>query len=951
MTEEEADKSTSAFHLCLNAIFLGPPLPLNGRLYVLIELDGVARLLCLDPKNLTAVKDWPQKVPTLIWSQKLGRPNNALPGDSIRRFQGSFLAAGEGILLCPTNSGMLIGVDIMSRSLLWAHAYRKMDAPQKPQYDPNTGMMKQQGTQLAADRWRGAAPIVSGGRAVFAAYDSPNLECLDVRSGRILWTTKRQPEDLYVGGVVNDRVIVVSKTSVRAYHLAGENPETLTPKPAWTDDTGNMKATTLSGVTPTGHGIASKSSYYLPVRPEHAGKDNTPSAEIWAINLETGAVSSKTGARLRKDGGGNELARFGLGNLVFQDGLVIAQSAFEVGVYPQLEVKKAEMDRLLKANPKDPKGLFNRGEINLDDGKILEAIADFKEAEKNGPPDELKPSIRDKLYMAYTEILRENFTRGEVFLKEYEALCVVPIEADLEPFEKKRREDETLRRQRTYYSLLAKGREDQKRLNEAFDHYLTLAGLGEGRTLAEFDEPSVKIRPDVWARGRIEGMIRRASDPAARKTLEDRVNKEWSEVQAGNDRARLQKFVDVFGPYFQAGSEAQLKLAEILIQSGTEDDSRDAQVHLSQLRATAEDPVVRARATEALARIMIKNQLMEDAVGLYLQLGKDYPTVVVRDGKTGADYLTDLLTDRRLLPYLEPARYPLPPKVKVEQRDAQHNGNMGAMFEVEPEGDLFPTYRRLRFTIDMVSSGNNSWTFRGYDRSTGVERCRFTDIHPPMQYNPGNWQNARHVQACGHLVLLQVSNWMYCFDLAEKKERWRKNLLGENINLQANQIIDQGNGEIYVQFTDGTRQQIGGVSVIQPGYVCLLTRDGLEVTEPTSRKALWVRRNIADHVHIFGDGRFILMVELGPNMKPISTRMVRAVDGMSVDSAPDSGRLFAAAKSYKIHGRDVLLHEADGAKQVLRLYDASTGKDVWKKEFDAKAVLVKSLHPEWTGVV
>ena len=517
-----------------------------------------------------------------------------------------------------------------------------------------------------------------------------------------------------------------------------------------------------------------------------------------------------------------------------------------------------------------------------------------------------------------------------------------------------RRGDESLRRKRLYYYLLAKGREDQKRLGEAFDNYLTLASLGEGKTLFEMpDEPSVRMRPDVWARGRIEGMIRRAGDPVARKSLEDRVNKEWEDVQVKNDRKKLQEFVDVFGPYFSAGSAAQLRLADVLMNSGTEDDSRDAQVYLAQLRATAEDPIVRAKATESLARMMVKNHLMEDAVGLYLQLGKEFPTVLIRDGKTGADFLTDLLTDRRLLPFLEPARYPLPPKVKVEQREAQNNGNMGAMFEVDPEGELFPMYRRLRFTIDMVTSGNNSWTLRGYDRSTGVERFPpLKDIHPPMQYNPGNWQSAKQLQASGHLLLLQVGNWVFCFDLAEKKERWRKNLLGEGVNLQANQIMDQGDGDVFVNYIDGTRQAIGRVSIIQPGYVCLLTRDGLEVCEPMSRKQLWTRRNIAEKTQIYGDARYITLVEVGADRKPIATRILRAVDGLLVEGAPDAGRILAAAKSYKVFGRNVLLHETAGdQKQVLRLYDLATGKDVWKHEYDAKALPVKSINPEWTGFV
>jgi len=946
LTEEEADKSTNAFHLCLHAVFLGPPLPLNGRLYVLMELDGIVRLLCLDPKNLQPVKDWHLKAPTLLWSQKLGRPNNTMPGDSIRRFQGAFLSAGEGIILCPTNSGMVVGVDIMSRSLLWAHSYRKVDAPKQPVYDPSIGGYRQTGSQLAENRWRGAAPIVSGGRAVLSAYDAPTLDCIDVRTGKLYWRLPRQNDDLYVGGIVNDKVIVVGRHSVRAYNLTGETD--LNPKLAWGE-----KGTSLAGATPTGHGIASKNAYYLPVRPENAGKDNVPAAEIWAFNLDTGAIASKTGARLRKEGGGNELARFGLGNLVFQDGMVIAQSAFEVAVYPQLELKKKEMNDLLAKNPKDPKGLFNRGEIHLDDGKISEAIADFKLAEANAPPEELKASLQDKLYVAYSELLREKFDDGEKYLKEYQSLCTVPIEPDLEPFEKRRREDESLRRKRTYHYLLARGRESQKRLSEAFDEYLMLASLGEGRSLFEPpDEPSVKMRPDVWARGRIEAMIRRTMDATARKSLEERVNLEWDKVRAGNDRKKLQEFVDVFGPYFASGSLAQLKLAEMLVATGNEDDTREAQVHLSQLRAGAEDPAIRAKATEALARMMIKNQQMEDAVGLLLQLGKEYPTVVVRDGKTGADYLTDLLTDRRLLPFLEPSRYPLPPRMKATQVNGQNNFAYGAQFEAEVVGDLFPMYKRLRYSFDIVSSGNQSWTLRGFDRAGGVERLIFRNINPPMQWNPGNWQSAKHVQGAGHLMLVQVGNWVYCFDLAEKKERWTKNLLGEGVNLPGNQIFDPGNGEVYVNYQDGTRQVIGGVTLIQPGYAAVITRDGLEVVEPMTRKTLWVRRNVSDRTRIYGDSRYILMVELDANSTtPASMKLVRAVDGMTVDGYKDPTNALKAAKSYKMYGRTALLSEETGDKKILRLLDLATGADVWKREYDAKSITIKSHRPEWCGFV
>ena len=91
--------------------------------------------------------------------------------------------------------------------------------------------------------------------------------------------------------------------------------------------------------TPTGHGVGGKGFFYLPVRQQNAGRDATPPAEIWAINVETGDHKI-TGARKRNDNSTAELVKYGLGNLVFQDGMVFAQSAWELDCFPQLEQKR-----------------------------------------------------------------------------------------------------------------------------------------------------------------------------------------------------------------------------------------------------------------------------------------------------------------------------------------------------------------------------------------------------------------------------------------------------------------------------------------------------------------------------------------------------------------------------------------------------------------------------------
>ncbi|HVL15865.1 MAG TPA: PQQ-binding-like beta-propeller repeat protein [Gemmata sp.] len=951
LTEEEADVSTDAFQLCLDAIFLSTPLPLNGKLYVLVEQAGVLRLLCLDPKNLVPVPGFRHmKVPTLVWSQKLGRPNNPLPQDSIRRFQGCTLAASEGIIVCPTNSGAVVAVDIMSRSLLWAHAYRFVNPnePRQPvQINPQTGQPIPQ-MQLPVDRWRGSTPIITGGRVVVTAYDSNRLECLDLRTGKVQWWVPRDGNDLYVGGVVNDRVIVVGRNQVRGFQLTGEGDDQK-PKPAF-------EPVTLPGATPTGHGVGGKGVFYIPVRQDNAGKDAVPAAEVWAVNVETGQVVSKTGARKRDDNG--VLARYGIGNLVFQDGQVYAQSAWELACYPQLEQKRAEMDRLLTANPNDPLGLLSRGELLLDEGKLAAAIADFKAAQKNKLPPEKEPLVREKLYVAYTEVIRNDFAAGEPFLEEYDALCVVPVAGDLDPTEKRAREEETERRKRLYLYLLAKGREGQGRLGEAFDHYLALARLGEGKALLDMpDEPNVRMRPDVWARGRIEGMIRRATDAAARKSLEDRVGKEWEDVRKANDLPRLRDFVSVFGPYFATGAEAQFLLADRLLETNNEADAREAQTHLGELRATADDPKVRARATEALARLMVKNLLMEDAVGLYLQLGKEFADVVVRDGKTGSEFMRTLLTDKRLFPYLEPSRYPMPTRVKAERKDPIQSAMNNAQFEVQPGGDLFPMYRRWRFVFDQFVSQNGTWTLRAFDPSTGAEVRRFSGLQPPQfqNYNPGSMPFSKFVQGNGQLLVVQLGAWVYCFDLAEKKERWQKNLLGDPIPGQAQPMLTQepgADGEVVIRSSDGFMLTLGKSAVLQAGYCALLTRDGLEVVEPLSRRVLWTRRGVPDRAQLHGDGRYLLIIESGSDKRPDKTTLLRATDGMVVEGSPDSGRVLRGARSFTISGRTALLSEGTGDQpRVLRMYDLATGKDLWRREYDAKAIPIRAITGDWAGFV
>ncbi|MCZ2343681.1 MAG: PQQ-binding-like beta-propeller repeat protein [Bacteroidales bacterium] len=951
MTEEEERKSTNTAELTDNAIFLGPPVPINGKLYVLYERDSYLRLACIDPHKLVGGQvensKRADKYPELIWTQNLGRPNTPLHQDSLRRIQPVYLTYADGVLVCPTNCGAVIAVDINARSLLWARGYGTAD----PQPKPINGRIRRVPVNpqqtLPQDRWRASAPIIADGKVIVTAYDSDQIQCLDLRTGNILWADAREKDDLMVGGVVSGTVVVVGKNTARGYALNGNG------KPIWKQ---------LKIGTPAGHGVATKDGlYYIPMLGDPDRPDSTQ-PQVWAIDAASGQVRSKTAFREKTidyvDRYEPKDSRIVLGNLVFHEGQLFSQSATRISAFPLIELKKREMDRLLAQNPNDPKGLTFRGELLLDDGKLQAAVADFKAAEKHNPPEEIRRTIREKLYQAYTELLRNNFDAAEGILNEYQALCEIPIDTENEL---KRQEllDEQIRRKGLYLSLVARGREKQGRLVEAFDHYRAFASLGDNSQLFSiFDEPNGMTRPDVWARGRIDAMIRNAKDPATRKPLEDRVTSDWEAVRGANDLKRLREFVQVFGPYFPSGREAQLLLAEKLLLTNNDDDMRDAQIQLMQLWATAEDDQTIARAIEALARVMTRRGMLEDAVGLYAQLGTRYAEVVVRDGKTGAELYGELITDKRLLPYLEPARGSTFSSYNVEFQ----LGNTGRPFQqqtftVRPDGDLLPFFARYRLTMEMnPNGGTEPWVLRVTDHVTGEDRCKFPGLSMILGRNGFNQgpPSYRVAQASGHLLLMNIGQFAYCFDLAEKRELWRYNLFGNNFQdpnqqpqVQPPQPGEDPN-ELVVSYPDGWTLRLGRSAVIQPNYVCLVTRDGLVALDPYTKELLWQRTNVSTKAQVFGDARHLFLIET--SAAGTTAKVLRAVDGSIVENVPDFAAMYASSARVGVWGRHILLSEGGDEKpRVLRLYDPLTGQDAWSKQYPPQAVIITTDDRDWTG--
>ncbi|HKB05666.1 MAG TPA: PQQ-binding-like beta-propeller repeat protein, partial [Gemmataceae bacterium] len=518
--------------LLADCFFLGPPLPLGGKLYLVVEKYGGADkddgllLVCLDPARLEPSTRQPTPVPGLVWYQKLGEPNGRLPQDSFRRFQAIHLAYADGVLVVPTNAGAVLGIDLFSHSLIWAANYKSNKTAAPPM---NEEMMMRGGRGFRAvqpgmaggpmsyettrERWHASAPMIVGSKVVFTAFDSDTVECVDLHDGRPAWKApvNRQDGDQYVAGVFDDRVMVVGKGYVRFHNLA----------------TGQQVKDAIPTGVPTGIGTATTNSlYFLPIK---ASKDKSNEPGIVAIDTKTMQVKGTSRSRKK------EIA----GNLLFYEGDVYSVTPTALSSYPQLDTKIKDTQTRLGKDPNDPIGLLDLAMLQHDDGRLEPAIETYRKTLNAKPPEDVRAKAREKLFEAITELLQNDFNAGEKMLDEYKTLCTVEIPAIATEAQKSMLAEEELRRKSNFYCLVAKGKETQGKLLEAFEAYMAFGTLvGNKEMVSVIDEPNTNARPDVWARGRIQNMIRKAT-PAQRKPLEDKVVQEWNKVKGAKDLEAL----------------------------------------------------------------------------------------------------------------------------------------------------------------------------------------------------------------------------------------------------------------------------------------------------------------------------------------------------------------------------------------------------------------------------
>jgi outer membrane protein assembly factor BamB len=937
--------------------FLGPPLPLGEKLYVLGESNAEIKLLCLQTRRTPKpgnANDYQFSV-ELVWSQPLGVVDRRITEDPVRRTEAAALSYSDGILICPTNAGSIVGVDLLTRSLVWAYSYQSevnnVDA--ENMIFPGGGRARVfRGGGIVTEpmfgsiQWSFSAPVISAGKVLLAPPDGKALHAINLRDGSLAWSVNRVDNakdasisDNYLAGVFDGKVILAGKASIRALDLS-------TGKQLW--------RTAIS--MPIGRGTANERSYFIPVRGN----------EIWVVSLSDGHIIGKSKALHKEQ----------LGNLVLAGDELISLTPSALLVYPQQAVKERQVAQRLKANPTDPIGLLERGELRWHKGDHENAVDDFRASLANKPAPATKEAAQTKLFDADCDLLEADFNGHEKLLAECDRLLADSSSTTNE----NGGPGSSLDRRSRLLCITAKGRERQGRILDALQCYQDYAKL-DSKLIPSPEDPQTKILPSVWARAQAQSLAARAN-ASQKDQLQAHLRTLWQQTEKeSNESDRLSamiQFADFYGDITAIGQEASLAVAEKLVLAK---DFTPAQLRLLPLLESRE-PNIAAKATEALARINRQMGEMENAVYYLRILAKRYPNVIIRDGKTGLQLFQEIATDKRFLPYLDEQRGLAGLGEFTIDKDVAHHGgvsNFGFKIELTPPGPLPPSLSRFMLQIQSANNNNTSYYYTVTDQSQELGSGQAAGSKPwmretlsvptllPYTYQGAGLQGlASHYQVCGQAFVFAWGNQVVAIDPVQKKQLWTIDVLGDDdptsnqnsATLTSRRFSSampahimphpQLSGRFQLYWSSGKVETLGTLGPGSTHCITATMKDvGLVGLDPQTGKALWTRSDVSPEAQLFGDSEYVIALSAQHGQRPVAFRIS---DGHQTVLSNELEALYKNKVAQ--HGRYLLVKMlVDGFIYLSLIDPLSPNAPIWmKKNLDRDSIFLPFASPSNPGV-
>lgn len=868
------------------AFFLGPPLSLFGKLYVLAEIEGEMRLLALEAST-----------GSLAWSQQIAVGAQEFLNDQVPHLSGATPSYADGVLVCPTSAGAVVGVDLSSRALLWGLHYPRQLEPWM--YGQTRNAMIQMnmfpGTKGAAAqmRWIDATVTIADGRVLLTCPDSDKLVCHDLLTGAKLWESPHE-DGLYIGCVESGRVLVIGADTLRSYDLTDG-------RAVW----GAEGVKLPKDIHPSGRGFLSKQVYYLP----------TTAGEVLGIDLTDGSVASV--ARPMASVRGARTDRSPLGNLICHRGSVLSHSVEQLECFDQLDILSERIAAVLAAAPDDARALMRMGEIQLQRQDYPAAVASLRHAWEL----EADEATRLLLIDAYLTVLEQDFASLRDRLDEIEGALRAPAERS------------------AYLRLKADGLESVGDRVAAFAAYQELAVLSDVGADEELEslKPHWKVRRERLVRAHLERLhqaAEEADDEAAAADMLERVQTAWRQADADGSREALERFAAYYGG-FDAADDARFRLAEARAAAG---EWLAAELLLMDLEQSSRAETARD-AWARHARLLADIGRPEDAANYYTRLVGEWADEKCGPERTGRQWFD-------ALPEAHPVRAAMPGQqsfptglVKVMEKPSDFEQS-GMRSPVDVDGSRGAFYR----TTSLYLAHSTQRSMLSADDGLGKKLWELPLLDPAQPDMPLMVQDRAGLsqgRVHGHLAVVAYGYHLFAIDplgnrqSAAPRVLWRADLGDALPGMTRTQgIIQQQATQRFAPArfyaADQFNRRIGNTACL--GEIGLVYQRGrtLCCVSPITGQLQWSRDDVPQGSELFGDGE--LLCVLPPQQQ--EALLLDVVDGHDLgrrDVAPADQRVLT-------QGRCVLSWIPMGAaKAELTYRDLWEDRVIWSRPFSGQS--------------
>jgi len=782
--------------------FLGPPLPLDGRLYCLAETSGEIRLLVLQVETVQT-RPYQRLQPELVWSQTLVLPEASLLNHPLRRIAGISPSYSNGVLICPTVAGAVVAVDLDRRVLLWGHRY------------PQNGLHIQGGWRAARiaralgnnidivsrrdneDRWLDSVPTIVDGRILLTPLDSGELLCMNSVDGFLLWKRPRG-EALYLAGVHEQKVILVGRTKVEAVRLSDGQP-------AW-------KTPTFIEM-PSGRGFQTTRFYHLPLS----------TGEIATIDLQTGHLIARSKSRTGEV----------FGNLVAGEGTIVSQSHDKIVGFRSLKELNDQVSRALAKNPDDAEALALRGEMRLHRGERDLALADLRRSIEQTPA----PRPRQLIVATLLDQLRTDFSKYRT--------VTVEIEKQVEDPEQR---SEFLR-------LYADGLHNVGENQAAFQQYIKLTGAGTGKPQLERMNATLSVRSDRWVRPRIAAIYSQAS--SAERQEMDRALDEQLERAVGAEQAPelLRNFLNSFAELPAANLAGRL-FAQRLNEN---DQVLELELLLRFLRRSG-DRESAGFATARLVSLYLQRERTAGVVPLLDELATQYNDMVCLDEKTGRQLVEQWRSEPKVAEILSPK--PTWPANTIQAEPSESQVAIPRFFPLNiigPSGPLVENWtfvldQRRTYLIARDGQGTERWRLPMADSGGG---------RPSTFGNSVRFNGHLMIVVLGNRFIVLDTLKAHGVPRVLWRRSLNEVMTGPSRSRPFLRAMRLPGGRRQVVVQDRYGRPIGTVVPIEDQLICYQVGTRLFAADPLTGETLWERRSVARGSDIFGDRKFVFAVPPG----------------------------------------------------------------------------------------